>query len=566
MKLEDLQEYFNLFVIEYLPFKDKDIYQTLSNYLLDYYLPQSYSGIPSSFKAIFEDHIIPVEMYDSFLLSNGFPDYIVSNLLLNEKYTLIQSFMDFNRYKGTLESIRKVSDSFDDRFNIYELYINYIDTGIAYEWVFVPILIYQNPALVDSVTGTTFNFEEIISKATHFLISKETLESLRLSQNILLPIKTNLIMLDYKGFSQHSTLVPLYTSTILNHFKEYTIILYLKDGLYKTSLKTFYKLWYYIFFKLYNVNFIEFNNTFINFNFNKSPFPFTLLDLFDIKSSYTNINNKDGLVRFQSEYIDKFKTFLIANSYTSVDLIASYQLDIPSGLLTYIDNRLGDRESNNIVLSELYNSLITWMYSLQSIYDEYREFLQIFISQLPLINISLETTTSYILINHFKPYHVEVVLNDFYDNLFMYDKFDSIWMNNEHWLNILTSNISIDNISDKSLIDLVDSRYLNVKIDPTIYDLKLNIITSTIVKYINSIIYYLETHQVSSEIISDYEVLKPKLLQIYQFIISHKFNFDLHESNFISNARIIDTYHINITSKMVSVNNISTDHSTFNNI
>ena len=566
MKLEDLQEYFNLFVIEYLPFKDKDIYQTISSYLLDYYLPQSYSYIPAAFKAAFEDHIIPVEMYDSFLLSNGFPDYIVSNLLLNEKYTLIQSFMDFNRYKGTLESIRKVSDSFDDRFNIYELYINYIDTGISYEWVFVPILIYQNPALVDSVTGTTFNFEEIIYKAPHFLISKETLESLRLSENILLPIKTNLIMLDYKGFSQHSTLVPLYTATILNHFKDYTIILYLKDGQYKTSLKTFYKLWYYIFFKLYNISFIEFNNTFINFNFNKSPFPFTLLDLFDIKSSYVNINNKDGLVQFQSEYIDKFKTFLIANSYTSEDLISSYQLDIPSGLLSYIDSKLGDRESNNIVLGELYNSLITWMYSLQTTYDEYREFLQVFISQLPLINISLETTTSYMLINHFKPYHVEVVLNDFYDNLFMYDKFDSIWTNNKHWLNILINHASIDNISDKYLINLVDPKYSNVAIDPSLYDLKLNIIYSTIVKYINLVKYHLETHQVSSEIISDYEILKPKLLQIYQFITNHSFNLDLYGSNLISNERITDIYHIDITSKKVSVNNISTDYSTFNNI
>ena len=221
MKLEDLQEYFNLFVIEYLPFKDRDIYQTISNYLLDYYLPQSYNYIPAEFKSAFEDYVIPVEMYDGFLLSNGFPDYIVSKLILNEKYTLIQSFMDFNRYKGTLESIRKVSDSFDDRFNIYELYINYIDTGIAYEWVFVPILVYQNLSILDTVTGTTFNFEDIINKTNYFLISKETLESLRVSNNILLPIKTNLIMLDYKGFSQHNTLIPMYTSIILNYFKSY---------------------------------------------------------------------------------------------------------------------------------------------------------------------------------------------------------------------------------------------------------------------------------------------------------------------------------------------------------
>jgi len=285
MKLEDLQEFFNVSIINYLPFKDQEIYKTISNYLVDYYFSQSYQDIPVIFKTLFEEHIIPMELYDKLLLSNGFTENIISRLTLNNKLVLLQSFMDFNKYKGTIESFRKVSDLFDDDFNAYELYIDYIEG----QWVFVPYLIYKNNNLIDSLKDTRFTYNEIISKTKNFLIDKDTLQKLYVEQNIILPIKTNLIILDHRGYYNHSDLLILYSTIILNHFKDFNIILYLTDGEYKTTIKTFYKLWYYAFIKLYKVSFNGVNGTFINFNFNKEPFPFLLSELFTIKQEYEKI-------------------------------------------------------------------------------------------------------------------------------------------------------------------------------------------------------------------------------------------------------------------------------------
>jgi hypothetical protein len=459
MKLEDFQEYFDLFITNYLPFKDKEIYQTISNYLLDYYFVHSYSDIPDAFKQAYEEQVIPVEFYDSILMSNGFPDYIVSKLSLNDKYILLQSFMDFNRYKGTLESIRKVSASFDDTFNVYELYLDYKITNPndpetvekKWDWVFVPDLVYKNPELEDSLTGNVFKYSDITDKTKYYLVSKETVEELRKTENILLPIKTNLIVMDYKGLYKHSTLLTLYSSIILNYFKDFTIILYLKDGQYKTSFKNFYKAWYYIFLKAFDIKFSALDGSYIIYNFDDVIFPFDLTQLHIIKSEYEKISTKTELVAFQEKYIDVFKTYSVKNEQTSEDLVTSYRLDLPPSLLEYLDTRLKISSDSEDVISELYNSLITWMYSLQSIHDEYREFLNIFIKQLPLLQVSIQDTTSYLLINHFKPYHVEIVLNEANNSLYVKDKFESLFIDNPYLLKTLITLKSLEHASHKIL-------------------------------------------------------------------------------------------------------------------
>jgi len=444
MKLEDLQEFFNVSIINYLPFKDQEIYKTISNYLVDYYFSQSYQDIPVIFKTLFEEHIIPMELYDKLLLSNGFTENIISRLTLNNKLVLLQSFMDFNKYKGTIESFRKVSDLFDDDFNAYELYIDYIEG----QWVFVPYLIYKNNNLIDSLKDTRFTYNEIISKTKNFLIDKDTLQKLYVEQNIILPIKTNLIILDHRGYYNHSDLLILYSTIILNHFKDFNIILYLTDGEYKTTIKTFYKLWYYAFIKLYKVSFNGVNGTFINFNFNKEPFPFLLSELFTIKQEYEKIFSLNDRYKFTQKYFQVFDQYTLNDAQSNEDVLLQYEYDIPNELLNYANQRSINEATADLFINELYNSLITWLYSLQSNYDNYKEFLQVFISQLPTIKVSLEDSVFYLLINHFKPYHTEIILNDNYSNLLIRDKFNSVLNDHLYKLKSLLGKINYLGIYD----------------------------------------------------------------------------------------------------------------------
>ena len=351
--------------------------------------------------------------------------------------------MDFNRYKGTLESIRKISASFQDSFNIYELYLDYRNN----DWVFLPDLVYKNPELEDSLINKIFKYHEIADNAKHFLISKETADALRLSNNILLPIKTNLVLLDYKGLYQHSELLILYSTIILNHFKDYPIILYLKDGQYKTTFKNFYKSWYYVFFKLFNITYYASNGILISFDFQKEPFPFKLEQLFEIKTDYESIKTVTDVNKFRKKYSEIFTTYVNNEQQTSKDLIVTYSLELPIDLVTYLDSQIVDKLSAETVLDDLYDSLITWMFTLQEKYDTYREFFQIFIGQLPLLNISLSDSVSYLLINHLKPYHTEIILNDNYSSLYIKDKFNSVLNDHFYLFKFLLEKITLSHYS-----------------------------------------------------------------------------------------------------------------------
>jgi hypothetical protein len=88
----------------------------------------------------------------------------------------------------------------------------------------------------------------------------------------------------------------------------------------------------------------------------------------------------------------------------------------------------------------MYNSLITWSYTLYinnpSFQKDYSKFIDIFIAQLPFIYQSLLDSSSYLLIDHFKPYHAEIVLNENYGLLKIQDKFNRIFLDDRFKLDL----------------------------------------------------------------------------------------------------------------------------------
>ena len=448
MQIDDLKEYFDLFIINYLPHRDKDLYKQISNFLLDYYYSHTYESIPESFKSAYEQQIIPLEFYDYLLLSNGFPDYIIEKLNNEDKLILLRSFMDFNVYKGTIYSLQKVSDTFSDTFSIYELFID--KDLVTNEWVFKPYLVYQNPEIT-IILNESFNWEKIVNSTRHFLIDKNTLDT----NNLLLPIKTNLIMLDYHNVYTHSYVNNIYISTILNYFKNHNMVLYLKDGEYRTNIITFYRLWYYILNRAYNVNYPEIDGNYVYFDYSLDSFPIELESLPAIKLEYDAINNQSSCRAFEETYLNLFKTVVNNAAINSPELQLEYEYLIPADLFQYVKTRADD------VIDELYNSLITWFYSLKDIYDTYKYFFQIFALQLPLIKTKIEDSTTYLLIEHLKPYHVEIVLNDLSESLTIRDKFNNLYIEDYFKLQYKLYNVSLahqsHNLLSKIFLSLMDS-------------------------------------------------------------------------------------------------------------
>ena len=72
MNKEDIKEYFEMFVLNYQPYKDIPEYQAIVKTLIDFYFDHSYNHINLPFKQAFEQQFIPIEFYNNLLLSIGF--------------------------------------------------------------------------------------------------------------------------------------------------------------------------------------------------------------------------------------------------------------------------------------------------------------------------------------------------------------------------------------------------------------------------------------------------------------------------------------------------------------
>jgi hypothetical protein len=458
MKLDELKEYFETYVIRYGPYKDNLLYSKLISFLLDYYLSHSYEQIPSIFKQLYEEQEIPTELYDILLTSNGFPKELINKLSYMDKYILLYSFMDYNRYKGSIESMKKVCNSFSDNFNLYELFIDYKE---GEGWVFIPYPIYINDQLLAYAIDDYFPFDNIVRSAKHFFISTEYLDELKERGDILFPIKSNLLITDYKNINEYNELNKLIFAIIFNHFKYYKLIIYFDQGAYQTTFENLYKIWYYIFLKIKPIEFEFVSNEMgvlpLLYDLTQELFyypnadytnkkPLTIDDIPELLNQYNSINSRNKLSEYYKTYFYGLRKNVPDNNIPIDLLLEKYENILAEDLLGYLNTKLDPSlnkddllyNANNL-LNSLKSSLITWSYSFQDIsISKYNKFLVSFVNQLPFIRINFNNTTSYHLLNFLKPYHAElVILEDFL--LSVKSKLDSVLIDHE------TASFSLDN-------------------------------------------------------------------------------------------------------------------------
>lgn len=436
MKYDQLRDYFDTYITNYKPYKDNLIYQQLTAFLLDYYFDHSYNEIPLEFRSLYETQVITVELYDYILTSNGFPEDIVNNMQLRDKAILISTFMDFNKYKGSVEIIRRVANAYSEQFNIYELFIDYRND----KWIFVPYLVYKCPQLNIPEITTEFDFDTIVASTKLFFITKEYLDGLRENSQIIFPIKSNLIFLDYVESQNDSQLIRLLATIVFNHYKNERLKLYFEDGVYQISLENAYKLWYYVIFKAYkNLSIDNFPGSYMFFDIMKPNFPFNISDIETIKSEYAKVNNRRSLTKFYNTYLSVFDDIQIdIGKYTAEKICALYENILDPSLVEYVNFRLAENTLNrpekmlinaDYILDQIYNSLITWEYDIYESPSTF-EYIGYFLSILPLMYLKFENTTPYILIDYLKPFHVELVVEN-KDLVNIRDKFNQVFYDSE---------------------------------------------------------------------------------------------------------------------------------------
>lgn len=122
---ENIIEYFEKYVLTYIPFKEEPVYKAVINHLVRYYLDIIYNYQPKTLKTLYVDQEIPLDTIDLFLVSIGLPQSLIQTLSLSAKSVIFKSFSDFERYKSTIKFIGILGSSFDERVSFYELFVDY---------------------------------------------------------------------------------------------------------------------------------------------------------------------------------------------------------------------------------------------------------------------------------------------------------------------------------------------------------------------------------------------------------------------------------------------------------
>lgn len=476
MDISLLIEYFEKYVKNYQPYKDLPEYQAIVKTLLDNYFNISYSEINKPFKVAFEEQIIPVEFYDNLLLSIGYPQSIVNIFTKKDKEILIKSFMDYNRYKGTIEQLRLVGEEFKESIGIYELYIDkkeiliphytikiknniiyasnetifnallindiliindveykiitkhldnltlvldkQIDNNIelihfnVIRWVFVPSVVYLAPN-VEQI-NTYLDYDKIYQQAPRYFVDINQIQSLYETDDIILPIKSNLLFLDYRKFDEVNTLYNLFSAIFLKTYYNDRLVVYFKDGEYSITLGRLYKLWYYLIMKYYNTDYntnVVGNVNAMSFYVDSPDLDYNINDINIILQEYNTIKTTSDFHKFYYKYISNvFQSNPVLDGPSEklevFDLVM--RSEVGDDLIEYIDNRTKDYKYEfNFILDEIFNSIITW--SILSNDKDIQDNLKYFTNNLSSINYSIDLSPTFHLINFFKPYHVDLI-------------------------------------------------------------------------------------------------------------------------------------------------------------
>ena len=368
----------------------------------------------STFKEMFEDNNISYKMNDILLLGLGVPDNIIREMNLSQKTIFLKSLTDFQRDRGSVSFFQNVSKSFNDRFNIYELYVDKDED----EWVVKPNLIYQG--LKINRFNTNFSYQEVYDKVPSLLIGISELEEIKYNNNASFPIKTNILLLDYDLYTEMEGLINLIIASMIAFHGNTQIAIYTTTEEFSLTLSDVLFFWYYILFKFHNVDIAEFQlKRILLFLNNKvvTKFPQGLVDLDALLIQLDSLETASDIADFYSLYIERDFLQNYRKDKIEVFDIEQIAVNINSDFTGYLINRLSglseidEKIEVNLIQTEIFNSLKLFEVkaSTDSYYDQYfLKYFAIFIDALPYILIDPKYTISYKLLYNFKPFHVEL--------------------------------------------------------------------------------------------------------------------------------------------------------------
>lgn len=414
MDYNDLRNYIFRYVRQFPPFKDSEFYQVLVSFLEEEFLKDSYETIPEQFKILFEEHSLNTYLYDIVLRSIGFPRDLVESLPSTHKQIILNNFSDYNTRKGTFKIVREIASSFGDPINIYELYADFRYYSGDWDWWFLPKEVYRNIDLDPDPR----NYDDIYHGTPTYFVSKQQLHNHLIAETISLPIKTNLIMLTLSADVNSDELNVLTMMTALHYFKDELVTIPMGSETYEVSLIGLYQLWNYLLSYYYgNVSSSNLEGEIVYFDISGATFYYTLEEglpnsIKTIIEEYDKLVYADEIREFYNKCIaDVFSKNAPSTISTMSTLRKSLLYMVDINLIEYIESKLKtstDIESEIASILQELKELIKLHInnSEEELFFEYQDYI------LDIFELSIivpDKTTTYKLIDFFKPFHTQII-------------------------------------------------------------------------------------------------------------------------------------------------------------
>lgn len=407
----DLQDFFTRYLKKYTPYKDQNFFNGFIDSLQTGYYENLYNQIPNLFKQMFEDSVIPEDIYSQILIAIGVSEHIVKKMSFSEKVVFQRFLSDFEKYKSTHKFVINLATAFSERISISELWITKNDDG---NWVFRPVNLYAYDKSI--IQTEDILYQEIYNGMPNFFISEEQLQEKYNNNELILPIKSNMLLINNNQAVKSSEIANLIGQIIISNLGYEEIDLNFSSKNISVELRTIMYTWIYLYTLYFNADWDKYPRTLLNlFNTDKIRYPLTSIKL--LIEEYNNIDSAYDAELWYNKWIgDKFKTYYEKQTNINLESMYDHINSENKELASYISSFIGDltpedeeyRKTVKQLMDEIYYSLLVYAnMSKNEIINKYFDYLLITLPQI-IINPPEDSITYDILYN-MKPYHTELV-------------------------------------------------------------------------------------------------------------------------------------------------------------
>jgi len=420
-----------------------------------------YNNIPDEIKSIYDtrNFTSSYSATKKILSSIGIPENILDTLSATDLYKLIQSMSLFINNQSSYEFFNKILNMFEEEIYIAELFLAYDKNNdkvyLTPKWI-------NNPPPDIEKTYKVIDYAIAYEKIPELLITEDEWLNQIHKNNIVLPIRTNILLVVSNITYNISYLNNVISAILFNYLKTSSLFLYLQGSVFSIQFEDIIKLYYYIIALYNNLEYLTYNqpvNVTITISSNNTTLS-SIDEIDQIVSKYDNVKNKSTFQELVNYITANFRPINISQpvKYTFSDLESELYAKYPD-LIKYLNSLYNNSNDKKITLYQL---LLDIKKSLYQSYPNVRYmtiFINTYLSNTFQPTNPGEDLNTLKIIQFYKP--VDVLILDVFLKetiLQIKDKFNSLYTDDKFKILCnLESIVSIYNLLD-NIANIINTR------------------------------------------------------------------------------------------------------------